>query len=428
MKKRNLFKELLKQKDDKKVSLLLGARQVGKTTILKELYKSICIDLKNKGLFLDLDVFSNFEKASSFESLINTLKLNGYEKGQEKFFYLFLDEFQRYEVFSTIMKNLYDNFNNIKIYASGSSSLEIKNQIQESLAGRKKINILYPLDFKEFLWFKDDESALKQLSNVDKLEGENLNKPAVKLIELLKEFLVYGGYPEVVLQKTKKEKIEVLESIFDLYVKKDLVEYLQIEKILGVKKLIEYLAINNGQKIKYDEICQICSLDYQSVKNYIEILKETHLISVIKPYFTSKNKEIVKIPKIYFIDNGVRNFFINNFNSTNLRDDRGYLFEGYVISELLKSGIKSDFLKFWQDKNKHEVDIIVDVVHKQVPIELKFKANLKKEDFLGLKTFLTAYPKVRTAYLINLNLQKKMNGVHAKLPFKLGCFKNSVSM
>ncbi|MBU1030951.1 MAG: ATP-binding protein [Nanoarchaeota archaeon] len=423
MKKRRIFEELLKQKNSKKISLVLGARQVGKTTVLKALHEYICENLKNKGLFLDLDIFSNFEKVSSFEDLINTLRLHGYQENQKQFFYLFLDEFQRYEVISILMKNVYDNFNNIKIYASGSSSLKIKAQIQESLAGRKKINLLYPLDFEEFLWFKEENNAFNQLTNINHLKGKDLSKPISKLIELLNEFLIFGGYPEVVLQKTKNDKIEVLESIFDLYVKKDLIEYLRIEKVFSVKKLIEYLAVNNGQKTKYDEISQICSLDYQSVKNYIEILKETHLIMILKPFFTNKNKELVKIPKIYFIDNGVRNFFINNFNPVNLRADKGFLFEGYVIAELLKAGIKSEFLKFWQDKNKREVDIILDFVHKQVPIEVKFKTNLKKDDFLSLKAFLNTYPEVKKVHLINLNSQRQINNIYTKLPFKLEYFK-----
>lgn len=401
MKKRRIFERLLKQKDSKKISLIVGARQVGKTTLLKALYDEIRKD--SKCLFLDLDVFSNFERVSSFDKLIGTLKLNGYSEKQKVYFYLFLDEFQEYSDMITIMKNVYDNYNNIKIYASGSSSLTIKSQAQESLAGRKKINYLYPLDFEEFLWFK--EEALEEFSNVKKLKGKELKKIAHKLSVLLDEFIVFGSYPEVVLQEKEKDKIEVLESIFDLYVKKDLVEYLKVEKILEVKKLIEHLAVNNGQKIKYEELSQICSLDFKSVINYIEVLKETGIVHIHKPFFTNKNKELVKIPKIYFIDNGVRNYFINNFNKPRIRDDRGFLLEGYVISELIKLGFSS--LKFWQDKNKHEVDIVIDLVHNQVPLEIKNKETLKADDFTGLKAFLKSYPNVKKGYLINTGLQEK---------------------
>ena len=122
-----------------------------------------------------------------------------------------------------------------------------------------------------------------------------------------------GTSAESVLKTKQEEKIAVLESIFDLYLRKDLVEYLNVKNVMAVKKLIEYVAVNNGQKIKYEEIGKITSLEFIEVRNYLEILKETYLISIIKPFFTNKNKELVKIPKIYFIDSGVRNYFIKNF-------------------------------------------------------------------------------------------------------------------
>ena len=243
---RKIFQKLKENAKNKKIVLLIGARQVGKTTLLKELFSEL--SGTNKCLFLDLDILSNYEKISSFEGLVNTLKINGYDEKQKDFFYLFLDEFQKYRSLSKIMKNVYDNLKNIKIYASGSSSLTIKDEVQESLAGRKQIIEIFPLDFEEFLWFKQNEKLSGNLKNLEKLKGDNLGSSAEEFNSLLKEFLISGGYPEVALKKSKEEKTEVLSSIFDLYIKKDLVEYLRIEKILEIKKLIEFLAVNNGQK------------------------------------------------------------------------------------------------------------------------------------------------------------------------------------
>jgi len=417
MKRRKIFQELLKQKEDRKISFLLGARQVGKTTLLRALHNHLCTENNHKGIFLDLDILTNYEKVNSFGNLLNLLKLNGYEEGQNDFFYLFFDEFQRYGDLSIVMKNTYDNLHNVKIYASGSSSIKIKSQIQESLAGRKKVNIIYPLDFEEFLWFKEDKDAIAQFQNAAKLSGDSLFSVTSKLNELLAEFLVFGGYPEVALKNTPNEKIAVLDSIFDLYIKKDLVEYLNIKKVLNVKRLIEFLAINNGQKIKYEEIGQSASLEYQEVISYIEILKETHVVLIIRPFFTNKNKELVKIPKIYFIDSGVRNYFINNFNALNIREDKGFLFEGFAISELIKSGVEEEDIKFWQDKNKHEVDIVIDEKHRQIPIEVKFKTHLKSEDFKGLKIFMEAY-KIKKGHLVNLDRQEKKGDVSLIIPFE----------
>ncbi len=216
--------------------------------------------------------------------------------------------------------------------------------------------------------------------------------------------------------KRIEKKIGVLKSIFDLYVKKELVGYLKFGKIVGVKKLIEYLAINNGQKIKHEEAACKCSLKQHRVKEYIEILKETFLVAAIRPFFTNKNKELVKIPKIYFLDNGVRNFFINNFNKVELRNDSGFLFESFVLQELTKSGL--DNIKFWQDKQKHEVDFIADLISKQTPIEIKFKEKLKQNDFIGLNTFLANY-NPKKAYLINTGEQKDKGKIKIRLPFNL---------
>ncbi|MEK6893078.1 MAG: ATP-binding protein [Nanoarchaeota archaeon] len=414
IKNRIIFDELFKQKENHKISLLIGARQVGKTTLLKQLYERLCVEEKKKCLFLDLDVFTNFEKVSTFENLLNTIRLNGYEEQQKDIFYLFLDEFQRYSDFSIILKNVFDNLRNVKIYASGSSSIKIKSQIQESLAGRKIINKIYPLRFIEYLQFQEKTNLLEQIKNIAKLKGAELNKPTKELRKELEDYLIFGAYPEVALTK-KDEKPKILEGIFDSYIKKDLVEYLNIKKIANMKKLIEFLAINHGQKIKYEELCQISSLDYKEVLNYLEILEETFLIKTIRPFYRNKNKELVKVPKIYFIDSGVRNYFINNFNESKLRGDLGYLFEGFIVSELIKQG--KEEIKFWQNKNKQEVDLILEE-GKITPIEIKFKENLKSDDEIGLRVFLEEY-KLKEGYLINLSTQNKRGKISFILPYLL---------
>lgn len=411
--RRKIFEKLMVQSKERKISLLIGARQVGKTTLLKELFQELSVH--SKCLFLDVDVLSNYEKASSFENLLNTLKLNGYEENQKNLFYLFLDEFQKYPSLTKVMKNVYDNLENVKIYASGSSSLTIKNQIQESLAGRKEVTEIFPLDFKEFLIFKEKNDLAEKLINIKKLSGKDLSFSLKEYRSFLEEFMIFGGYPEVVLKKSKEDKQKVLESIFDLYVKKDLIEYLNVEKILNVKRLIEFLAVNNGQKIKHQEISKISGLNFQETKKYIEILLETYLVREVRPFFTNKNKELVKIPKIYFIDNGVRNYFINNFNNLKLRSDAGYLFEGFIFSELIKHGQKD--IKFWNDKNLEEVDFIIEKKGEIIPIEIKFKEELKLNDFSGLNNFFNSYKKTKKGFLVNLAKQIKEKKTELVLPY-----------
>lgn len=145
MKQRKIYNKLLKEQKDREITILIGARQVGKTTILKAIYEEL--SKNNQTIFLDIDVISNAESVNSYEALLNTITLQGYNKTQKETFYLFLDEFQRYKDLTTIMKNVYDNHKNIKICVSGSSTLQIKQQVQESLAGRKKNSSSLPARF-----------------------------------------------------------------------------------------------------------------------------------------------------------------------------------------------------------------------------------------------------------------------------------------
>ena len=394
MKKRLIFDSILNQKNSKKISIILGPRQAGKTTILEELHRKL------GGVFLDVDIFSNYEKISTYEKFINLIQLKGYKKNQKSFFYVFLDEFQRYADLTIIMKNIYDHHNNIKIYASGSSSLLIKNAIQESLAGRKQITHLYPLSFREFLIFKERNDLLKEIENLRKIETGEYHQLIPEAFKYLNEFILFGGYPEVALRETREEKIEALQSIFDLYIKKDLVNFLQPKMIDSAHTLIKQLAINNGTMANYSNYGMKAGIDTKTVKNYIRLLKETFLVVRLAPYFTNKNKEITKTPKIYFLDNGVRNYFLNNFNDLELRNDAGILFEGFYISEIIKSGENPDNIKYYRTKTGNEVDVILDRVSKIIPIEIKHKRKLKESDARGLNKFIKKYG-ILTGYLVN---------------------------
>jgi len=395
MKKRFIFDGVLNQKNSKKISIILGPRQAGKTTILRELHRKL------GGVFLDVDIYSNYEKISTYEKFINLMELKGYKKNQKNFFYVFLDEFQRYADLTIIMKNIYDHYDNIKIYASGSSSLLIKNAIQESLAGRKQITHLYPLSFGEFLIFKERDDLLEEIKNLRKIKIGEYYKLIPEVFKYLNEFIIFGGYPEVTLCKTREEKIEALQSIFDLYIKKDLVNFLQPKMIDSAHTLIKQLAINNGTMVNYSNYGMKAGIDTKTIKNYIRLLKETFLVVRLTPYFTNKNKEITKAPKIYFLDNGVRNYFLNNFNDLDLRNDTGILFEGFYISEIIKSGENPDNIKYYRTKTGSEINIILDKVSEIIPIEIKHKRKLKESDARGLKKFMKKYG-ILISYLVNI--------------------------
>lgn len=412
MKKRLIYAKILAQQKSKKASILIGPRQVGKTIILKQLHQEL------GGLFFDTDIFTDYEKVSTYERLIATLEVNGYQKKQKDIFFIFLDEFQRYAGLSLVIKAIYDHHENIKVYATGSSSLEITNSIQESLAGRKTINYIYPFDFKEFLHFKNRKDLLAQISRVSLLETDNYFAHLPGAYDLLKEFLVFGGYPAVVLCDTKDGKMEELRSIFDLYIKKDFAEYIKIEKLRNASQLMRVLAINNGQGANYAKYAAACEINIETVKNYISILRETFIINTLHPYYTNKNKEISKMPKIYFMDNGVRNYFSGGFADLESRADAGFLFEGFYVSELIKKGIEADLIKYYRTKSGEEVDLVLEQQPFLVPIELKFKRKTTARDIAVLKRFVQKN-KLPAGFVVTIGELKKIDAIELVDCFRL---------
>ncbi len=386
--KRKIVFDIQKWVSKKEIIILIWPRQVWKTTLLKYFFdktewQKIWFDLDK---LKDCDVFSNYDK------LIDFLKLQ-FDINQK--ITLFVDEFQYCKNSEIIFKNLYDSFDNIKIFASGSSSLNIKNLIQESLAWRKKIFKIYPLSLEEFILWKNWENFdIKVFKDI-----KNIKDIWEKYLKLLYQFMVRWWYPQIVLDEDLAK--EHLENIFDLYLKKDILDLLNIKNIDSFKKLIQYLAINHWQQVNYSQLANFASIDIGTVKNYIDILQETFLIKKVVPFFSNKNKEISKAPKIYFIDNWVRNYFIKNFlEEIDLRIDKWVLFEWVILQELIKR--KFDNIKYWRTKTKQEVDFIIDNVVNIDAIEVKFKENLCSKDFYWLNVFSKLYSKILSKmYLIS---------------------------
>jgi predicted AAA+ superfamily ATPase len=409
MKPRKVIAALRAQSNTPRVSIILGARQVGKTTLLHALHDEL------GGLFLDVDVFENYERVSTFERFINTLRIEGYTSGGEQPFFVFLDEFQRYPDLARVFKNVYDHHPRVKIYATGSSSLAVKDAVQESLAGRKTITNLYPLSFEEFLVFKERQDLIPRLAALPALTAKDYGVLVPEAMALLREFLVWGGYPEVALTHERKRR-EVLASIFDLFLKRDLVAYLKIEKLRNAKILLEQLAINHGAAANYSAYGQVADLDTKTVKSYLDILRETFIVVTLTPHFRNKNREIAKAPRVYFVDPGARNYFVNNFNGLDLRDDAGGLFEGFVLSEILKAGESPDSLHYYRSKDGKEVDLIVDRMSRIWPIEIKHKRRLKAGDLLGLRHFMEKYD-IPRAHVVSLGELERQGPVE-----KVDCF------
>ena len=361
---RDLTQEILNKIHSREIVFLLGTRQTGKTTLTKLVSEASGFD-KDHIFFFDFEdkeyrALFNLED-TGVKTLKSVLQIEGVNTGEKNL--LILDEIQLLNDPSNLLKLFYDYFPKLKVIATGSSSLKIKHKFSDSLAGRKSVYHVEPLNFDEYLLFKGEDKLLK----IRKLFFNEKNKGSLKkviesqqqkFIRSFEEYLIYGGYPEVTLLYTKKDKVEKLHSIADSYIKKDIRDIARIENIEAYNKLLIYLSVNTGNLLNISSISTIIGISSATVLKYLNLLKETFIIADLPPFFLNKNKEISKNKKVYFKDNGIRNLQIKNFNNLDLRPDAGILYENCVFNILTK---EHDILVnnyFYRTQSKTEIDFI----------------------------------------------------------------------
>lgn len=390
--KRNLFTELKDHLDNKEISLIIGPRQAGKTTLMSLLAD----DLNKQGeqtLSLNYDIERDREFFGSQEKLLKKIEL---EAGKGKA-YVFLDEIQRKENAGLFLKGLYDMNLPYKFIVSGSGSVELKEKIHESLAGRKRIFELGTVSFDEFVNFRTGYKYENKLNDFFEIE-----KTQTRL--LLEEFLNYGGYPKVVLAETKEEKIRIIDEIYSSYVEKDISYLLGVQKIEDFTRLFRLLASQAGNLVNISELSSTLGISIPTVKNYLWYLEKTFILEKITPYFKNVRKEITKAPVYYFYDIGMRNYAAGDFGRINSEDNIGFVFENYVFSAL-KEKIKNtaSSIHFWRTKDNAEVDFVINSGKAVVPVEAK-KQNLKQPEITrSLRSFIIKYNPEK-AYMVNLEL------------------------
>jgi predicted AAA+ superfamily ATPase len=351
------------------ILILLGSRQVGKTTILHIMADKLR-DEKKDHIFLDMDLETNLEYFSNYDSIIKYIELKGYHPQKDAIF-LLLDEFHRVKGAGKTLKNLYDHHPNIKIIATGSSSLEISETISESMSGRKMVFRVFPLNFREFLVFK---GANQLISLFDKYRiGDDFPSFLYKEYEaLIVEKLIFGSFPEVVLQNQPERKGRKIEDILNSYLRKDIKEQLGIKDTIQYKKVLEFLGVTFANLLNTNNIAQELGTYHKSVKEMIDIAAETYLIDKIRPFAKNRKIEIIKNPKVYFEDTGMRNFLIKNMNQNlRLRLDTGALVENFVYNDLAHKIDVFTEIKFWRTKNETEIDFLLIKNQQIVPIEVK---------------------------------------------------------
>lgn len=371
---RKIELEIKKYLKTREVLALIGPRQSGKTTVLKKIFQEVgpcnSTDKSSFISFEDIDALSLFD--TDIKNFAET-----YIKGNK---YLFIDEFQYAKNGGKNLKYLFDTFET-KIIISGSSAVDLTVQAIKYLVGRVFILEMHPFDFEEFLLAKDKNYFQLYLDNkidmrtIGSTSKNNLAIDQMKIFQrYFNEYTIWGGYPRVVLSKTREEKKMVLKNIYNTYFLREVKTLMDIADDYQLEKIITMLGLQIGNLVEYVNFSNELGISFETIKKYVNFLEKTYICKLVKPFYKNKRKEIVKIPKVFFFDTGLRNVAINDFRLLNKRTDAGELLENAVWMQLNRQGLKT---RYWRDKNQNEVDLILDLAEQKM-IAIEVKKNLRQ--------------------------------------------------
>lgn len=388
--KRYLLSELKNHLDKKEISFLVGPRQAGKTTLMLLLKKYVEAQGK-RTVFLSLDTETDRQFFASQAALIERIKFEIGESGG----YVFIDEIQRKEDAGIFLKGLYDLNLPYKLIVSGSGSVELKEKVHESLAGRKRIFELSTLSFAEFADFKTEYKYTDKLPEFFKLDPNQAQR-------LLEEYLRFGGYPRVVLEDTIEEKRHIIAELYQSYLERDIAYLLGVQKTESFTGLVKVMASQIGSLVNISELSGTLGISAPTVKDYLWYMQKTFLLGKVTPYFRNVRKEITKAPVFYFYDLGLRNYALGTFGQVPTNAESGFLFQNFIF-HLLKSKVKDSAtqIHFWRTTDKTEVDFVLDSVQELVPVEVKYKKLKGPEMTRSFQGFLTKY-KPKRGYVVHL--------------------------
>lgn len=358
---RTLYKIVLSKWGDGKVIIVIGPRQVGKTTLIRSIIEEKMRQNHEKYIFINGDDAEDrllLERAGEdkLNNIIGSAKT------------IFIDEAQRIKDIGVILKIIHDRIKTVKVIVSGSSALDIANEINEPLTGRKWEYNLFP-----FSW-----SELKEHF------GFFQNKKNIPF------YMVYGCYPEVINTMENAEK--VLKELSGSYLYKDLLQYRGIRKPEILDKLLLALALQIGSEVNFNELSRTVGVDKSTVEQYISLLEKAYVIFRINPLSRNVRNEINTSRKIYFYDNGIRNAIIGNFKSLEMRQDTGALWENYMISERIKKMSYEGWYGrtyFWRTYQQQEIDWVEEIDGQFSLYE--FNWNAKKNSLKFPTTFTNNY-------------------------------------
>lgn len=358
----NSLSDNLKQPD---INILLGARQVGKSTLMAKLE----VYAKKQGIET---ISFNLEYPQDLLWFSRSDEEIFKELSSKKNIVIFIDEFHYLKNASKLFKGLYDLKKNIKIIASGSSSIEIHKHLKESLAGRRKIFKIFPLCVEE--WRESKKT--------------------------FDEFLLYGGLPGLLSISKKDEKVEYLSQMVQAYLMKDIKGLVKEENIRAFNHLLFYLAEHQGNVLPTSNLASEIGVSSKTVENYLEILEHTFIIYSVHSFCQKLSNELKKSRKYYFYDLGIRNSLLKDFSKIEERSDLGAILESVVFNELKFLQTANVELRFWRTKQGDEVDFIW--IENRVPVPIEVKSRVENDRIpAGLLKFMKNYPKSKYGYVIN---------------------------
>lgn len=344
-----------------KVIIIFGARQVGKTTLIQNLFPN-----KNKVLYLPCDQV-RIQKQLIADALVLRRIIGDYPN-------IIFDEAQYLDNPGLVFKILVDNFPSRNIIASGSSSFDLAHKLTEPLTGRHYKFILSPLSISEII------RAV----------------PVTDMEFHFEQSLIFGSYPEVFKLKSREEKIMHLNTLTDDYLYKDVLAFNLVKSSQKVRELLIALALQIGNEVSYSELANTVGIDRKTVEYYLDLLEKSFVIFRLYGFSRNLRSEINRKVKIYFYDLGIRNTLINNFNDLSIRADSGSIFENLTVSEMIKRQInqpqKTNFY-FWRTYEQKEIDLIAEKNNMITAYEMKLHRPKKTSSF---SAFQKLYPGSRT--------------------------------
>ena len=323
---REIIQNIHSKLDDNKAIILMGPRQVGKTTLLKYLEKEMNIpSIWWNGDEPDIRRILTESTSTQLKGLIGEAKL------------LFIDEAQRIENIGLTLKLIVDSISELKVIATGSSSFDLSNKINEPLTGRKWEFMMYPISEQELI---NHHGILEER-------------------RLLEQRLIYGFYPEIVTHSGQQQ--ELLLELTNSFLYRDIFTLENIKKPINLERLVQALAFQIGQEVSINELAQTVGLDFHTVERYLSLLEKSYVIFQLSPFSRNLRNEMKKSRKIYFFDNGIRNSVIKQFNPIGMRNDQGALWENFLMAERLKvleyNKIATNSF-FWRNHAQQEIDYI----------------------------------------------------------------------